>query len=172
MPILRKLIFTMTAAAALLAAPSAAFASAVSPVPAVRAAATAISPASATLASPGVTAAAPANPHCRLHIGNPRLVHPKKGVTKAEVTATISCRKTVTDMNLAVALARNGHIVKTATGHKARGKVLTVTASRTCRNHNRGSFTGGAFGTVKYQGHTFGPKHPVRSGPVTLACGF
>jgi hypothetical protein len=168
MPILRKLIFTMTAAAALLAAPSAAFASTASPVSAVRASATPSSPGpAATLASPGVTAAAPANPHCVLSIGKPRLVH-----RKAEVTATIKCRQTVTDMTIAVALDRNGHNVNTATGHKARGKVLTVMASKACRNHNRGSFTGGAAATVKYRGHIFGRGQAVRSGPVTLACGF
>jgi hypothetical protein len=156
MPILRKLIFTVAAAAALLAAPSAAFASTASPA----------APAALTRAAAPVSIAKPANP-CTLRIGKPHLVG-----RIAVVTGTVTCTKTVQRLTLGVFLFRNGKLVigaTTPTKSNVRGLGLTV--GKACRNHNRGSFTGRADDQVKYRGHTF-PIRVKSSGPVTLACGF
>jgi hypothetical protein len=162
MPILRKLIFTVAAAAALLAAPSAAFASTASPA----------APAALTRAAAPVSIAKPANP-CLLTPGKPHLVHVvvnHKKVVKAQLTATITCDKPVQRLSLGIALSRDGKLVAWRAIPKSNVKGLTLTVGKACRNHNRGSFTGRIDVRVEYRGHNFSGSRG--SGPVTLACGF
>lgn len=155
MPIIRKLIITMTAAAALLTVPSAAFAS-----PA--------SPAAVTRAANPVSNAKPADPGCSLKLGKPNLLRSPR---RADVTGMVTCKKTVQRLVLGVALARNGKVVAKHGIVRLNVKSLRLPVRKACRNHNRGSFTGGAAYQVTYRGHTF-PIRAKGSGPVALACGF
>jgi hypothetical protein len=156
MSILRKIMLTMTAAAALLTIPSAAFASTASTA----------SPAAVTRAAAPVSIAKPADPGCSMKLGKPHLVN-----RIAEVTVTVTCRHTVQRMAFALGLYRNGRLVAGEAASHNNVKGVTATVGNACRNHNRGSFRSLARYQVKYRGHTF-PVRTKTSGPVTLACGF
>lgn len=110
-------------------------------------------------------ARAAANPHCSVAISAPHLV-------KDSVTATgkLSCRSTVTDIALAVAILRDGRVVTEKTGTSSRGRTLTVTASRKCSNHDRRTFHTDSSARLRFKGHTLTGRGSTPT--VTLGCGF